>query len=99
MVKGGNGAKAARNSGRTAVAYYRTSSAASVGADKDTVQRQRDAVAAYAKAHGLEIVKEFYDAAVSGADPIDRRPGFVELLGHVHGNGAKVILIETANRF
>jgi len=28
--------------------------------------------------YGLEIVREFYDAAVSGADPIDRRPGFVE---------------------
>ena len=75
MTKGGNGAKAARNSGRTAVAYFRTSSAANVGADKDTVQRQRDAVTAYAEAHGLEIVREFHDAAVSGADPIDRRPG------------------------
>src|SRR4051812_44309167 len=68
MAKGGNGAKAAANSGRTAVAYFRTSSAANVGADKDTVQRQRDAVTAYAAAHGLTIVREFYDAAVSGAD-------------------------------
>jgi hypothetical protein len=32
-------------------------------------------VAAYAKAHGLMIVREFYDAAVSGADQIDQRPG------------------------
>src|SRR3954470_16283650 len=99
MVKGGNGAKAARNSGRTAVAYYRTSSAANVGADKDSVQRQRDTVAAYAKAHGLEIVREFYDAAVSGADPIDRRPGFVAMLEYVHGNGARTILVENASRF
>src|SRR3954452_22856580 len=58
-----------------AVAYYRTSSAANVGADKDSVQRQRDAVTTSAKGHGLEIVREFRDAAVSGADPIDRRPG------------------------
>ena len=36
MAKGGNGTKAAGNSSRTAVAYYRTSSAANVGADKDT---------------------------------------------------------------
>src|SRR3954466_11753185 len=82
MAKGGNGAKADRNSGRTAVAYFRTSSAANVGADKDSVQRQRDAVTAYAKAHGLEVVREFYDAAVSGADPIDQRPGFVEMLAY-----------------
>src|SRR3954470_19462495 len=96
MAKDGNGTKAARNSGRTAVAYFRTSSAANVGADKDSVQRQRDAVAAYAKAHGLEIVRDFYDAAVSGADPIDRRPGFVELLEYVHGDGARTILVEKA---
>src|SRR4051794_19290395 len=99
MTKGENGAKAARNSGRTAVAYYRTSSAANVGTDKDSLIRQREAVTAYAKAHGLEIVEEFYDAAVSGADPIDRRPGFVAMLEYVHGNGARTILVENASRF
>src|SRR3954453_16672500 len=98
MAKGGNGAKADQNS-RMAVAYYRTGSAANVGADKDSVQRQRDAVTAYAKTHGLEIVREFHDAAVSGADPIDRRPGFVELLEYVHGDGARTILVENASRF
>ena len=81
------------------VAYYRTSSAANAGVDKDSLARQRDAVMAYAKGHGLEIVREFYDAAVSGADPIDRRPGFVDMLAYIHGNGARTILIETANRF
>ena len=54
---------------------------------------------AYAKAHGLEIVREFHDAAVSGADPIDRRPGFVGLLAHLHGDGARAILVENAGRF
>jgi len=98
VAKRGNGAGADRNS-RTAVAYFRTSSAANVGAGKDTVRRQRDAVNAYAAAHGLTIVREFHDAAVSGADPIDRRPGFVELLAHVHGDGARAILVENASRF
>jgi DNA invertase Pin-like site-specific DNA recombinase len=98
VAKRGNGAGADRNS-RTAVAYFRTSSAANVGAGKDTVRRQRDAVNAYAEAHRLEIVREFHDAAVSGADPIDRRPGFVELLAHVHGDGARAILVENASRF
>jgi DNA invertase Pin-like site-specific DNA recombinase len=82
-----------------AVAYYRTSSAANVGADKDSLARQRAAVAAYAKARGLGIVREFDDAAVSGADPIDRRPGFVALLGYLHADGARTILVETASRF
>jgi len=83
----------------TAVAYYRTSSATNVGEGKDSLNRQRDAVLAYAKTHGVEIVKEFYDPAVSGADAIDTRPGFSELLNYVAGNGARMILVENASRF
>jgi DNA invertase Pin-like site-specific DNA recombinase len=82
-----------------AVAYFRTSSAANVGPDKDSLARQRAAVAAYAKAHRLDIVREFRDEAVSGADPIDRRPGFVAMLAHLHADGARTILVETAGRF
>src|SRR5690242_15045552 len=84
---------------RTAVAYYRSSPAANVSAGKDTVRRQRDAVSAYDAAHGLTIVREFHDVAVSGADPIDRRPGFVELLAYVHSDGARALLVENAGRF
>ena len=64
---------------RYAVAYLRTSSAANVGADKDSDKRQRTAIAAFAKAAGYELVDEYYDAAVSGADAIDKRPGFAEI--------------------
>ncbi|MFZ0852264.1 MAG: recombinase family protein [Hyphomicrobiaceae bacterium] len=53
-----------------AIAYLRTSSAANVCAgDSDT--RQRQAIAGYAKRAGFELVGEFYDAAVSGKDPIE----------------------------
>ncbi len=83
----------------TATAYYRTSSASNVGADKDSLKRQQEAVTAYAKAHGIEVVKEYYDAAVSGADPIDQRPGFSDMLAYLHGNGARIILVENASRF
>jgi DNA invertase Pin-like site-specific DNA recombinase len=82
-----------------AIAYFRTSSATNVGADKDSLARQRTAVAAYAKANKITIVAEFYDAAVSGADPIEARPGFLEMLGRITGNGVRCILVETANRF
>jgi hypothetical protein len=58
-----------------AVAYYRTSSAANVGTDKDSERRQREAVAIYAHGAKLEVVAEFYDAAVSGADAVDQRAG------------------------
>ena len=46
------------------VAYFRTSSAANVGEDKDSLSRQRAAVSAFANRHQYELVGEFYDAAV-----------------------------------
>ena len=82
-----------------AVAYLRTSSAANVGADKDSDKRQLAAINAFAKANGFEVVGTYYDAAVSGADPVTERPGFVEMLGRVVSDGAKTILVESPDRF
>ena len=82
-----------------AVAYLRTSSAANVGADKDSDKRQRAAIAAYAKSAGLEIVEEYYDEAISGADHVDTRPGFKAMLERLLANGVRTIVVETANRF
>ena len=84
---------------KTAVAYFRTSSATNSGEGKDSERRQREAVTAYAKRNGIEVVREYYDAAVSGADPIDSREGFTSMLAYMAGNGAKIILIENASRF
>jgi DNA invertase Pin-like site-specific DNA recombinase len=84
---------------KSAVAYLRTSSAANVGADKDSEKRQLAAIEAYAKMAGFRIVDTFYDAAVSGADPVHMRPGFAAMLKRIEGNGVRVILVETANRF
>ncbi len=83
----------------TCVAYFRTSSAANVGAEKDSLPRQQAAVRAYAKAHRLQIVHEFHDAAVSGADAVMDRAGFADMLGYLLGNGARVVLVENASRF
>jgi hypothetical protein len=58
-----------------AVAYYRTSSAANVGPDKDSQRRQAEAVEAFAKCRH-ELVEAFYDAAVELA-----------ALGHVRPSG------------
>ena len=82
-----------------AIAYLRTSSAANVGSDKDSDKRQRAAIAAFAKARGYQIVEEFYDAAVSGADPINERQGFKAMLDRIAGNGVRVILVESPDRF
>jgi DNA invertase Pin-like site-specific DNA recombinase len=77
----------------------RTSSAANTGADKDSEKRQRAAIEAYAKRAGLIIVEQFYDAAVSGADAIESRPGFSAMLTKLAGNGVRVVVVETASRF
>jgi DNA invertase Pin-like site-specific DNA recombinase len=81
------------------LAYYRTSSATNVGEDNDSLTRQRVAVERYATVAGFEIVEEFYDAAVSGADALDERPGFAEALRRIAANGVRTIIVETASRF
>src|ERR1700730_1545464 len=82
-----------------AVAYLRTSSAASVGADKDSEKRQRAAIEGFAKRSGFALVSEFNDPAVSGADPIETRPGFSALLDRIEGNGVRTVIVEDASRF
>ena len=82
-----------------AVAYLRTSSAANVGADKDSDKRQRAAIEAFSKRAGFTVVSEYYDAAVSGADHIDQRPGFVQMLQRLATNGARTIIVEFPDRF
>jgi DNA invertase Pin-like site-specific DNA recombinase len=84
---------------KPAIGYTRTSSAANVGPDKDSETRQRTAIEAYAKRAGYCIVEWFGDPAVSGTDPVDARPGFAAALERITGNGVRVIIVETANRF
>jgi DNA invertase Pin-like site-specific DNA recombinase len=79
---------------KPAMTYLRTSSAANVGADKDSDKRQRAAIEAYAQRAGFTIVDEYYDKAVSGADRVDARPGFREMLQRLATNGAKTIIVE-----
>jgi DNA invertase Pin-like site-specific DNA recombinase len=82
-----------------AVAYIRTSSAANVGTDKDSDKRQRSAIEGFAKRAGFVLVGEFSDPGVSGADPIETRPGFTALLDRIEGNGVRVVICEDASRF
>jgi DNA invertase Pin-like site-specific DNA recombinase len=82
----------------TAVAYFRTSSATNVGDDKDSQKRQREAVQQYAKRNRINIVGEFYDAAVSGVDLIEDRPGFSALLDQIEGNGVRTVIVEGIDR-
>jgi DNA invertase Pin-like site-specific DNA recombinase len=82
-----------------AVAYMRTSSAANVGPDKDSEKRQRAAIEGYANRAGLALVDWFYDAAISGSDHIETRPGFKAMLERIAGNGVRCIIVESPDRF
>jgi DNA invertase Pin-like site-specific DNA recombinase len=80
-----------------AVSYLRTSSQTNVGGDSD--KRQRQAIQAYAVANDIEIEQEYWDQAVSGADPVETRPGFAAMLDKLESNGVRVVLVEDASRF
>ena len=80
-----------------AVAYLRTSSATNTGPDKDSERRQREAIHAFAKREGFNLVGEFSDPGVSGADPIAERPGFGQLLDKIEGNGVRIVIVEDAS--
>ena len=67
--------------------------------DKDSRVRQELAVRGYASANDIEIVGEFYDAAIKGADAINARPGFAAMLERIAGNGVHTVIVESANRF
>jgi len=82
-----------------AVAYLRTSSASNVGAEKDSDKRQRAAIANYAHANKIEVVKEYYDAGVSGAMPLDDREAFSEMISYMKRCGISTILLENIGRF
>jgi DNA invertase Pin-like site-specific DNA recombinase len=84
-----------------AIAYMRTSSAANIGEGKDSDKRQRAAIEGYAKEAGYTIAEDdwFYDKVVKGADSITSRPGFAAMLARIAGNGVRVIIVESPDRF
>lgn len=70
--------KITRNDNNFAIAYYRFSSHAQSDA---SIQQQREAAKKYAEGHGLQIVKEYTDEAISGTT--DQRPGFQLMLAEI----------------
>jgi DNA invertase Pin-like site-specific DNA recombinase len=86
-----------RNELTKAISYLRTSSETNVGGD--TLERQRLAVAKYAKVSGYQVIAEYTDDGIKGADPVDQRPGFAAMLKHIAGNGVRTIIVETVSRF
>jgi DNA invertase Pin-like site-specific DNA recombinase len=82
-----------------AFAYLRTSSVTNAGEQKDSGTRQRRAIAAYAKAQGLEIAGEYYDIDTKGSEPVYLRSAFSQMLAVIASNGVRTIIVESASRF
>lgn len=66
------------NNNNFAVCYYRYSSHAQ---NDLSIEQQKEQAHAYAKAHGLKIIKEYEDRAISGRT--DDRPGFQLMLSEI----------------
>src|SRR5215207_6775388 len=84
---------------REAVAYLRTSSAANIGADKDSDRRHREAIQRFALRAGIKVVDEFYDPAVSGGDHVESPPRLHRHAQADRGERRRTIIVETASRF
>jgi hypothetical protein len=48
---------------------------------------------------GYVVEAEFYDAAMSGADAVTERPGFLARLQRIAGNGVRTVIVESPDRF
>lgn len=83
----------ARNDNNLAIAYYRSSSAAQSEA---SIAQQREQAHAYAEAQGYAIVKEYRDAARSGAP--DERPEFRQMLAKVGEVKPSVLILWKPDR-
>lgn len=70
--------KAKLNDNNLAIAYYRYSSHSQ---NEASIDQQRELAHAWADAHGLKIVREYEDAAISGTK--EDRPGFQQMLSEV----------------
>jgi DNA invertase Pin-like site-specific DNA recombinase len=79
---------------RKAYAYVRVSGKSQVKGDG--FLRQEKAIAEYAKAHGVRIIKVFREKGVSGG--LLDRPAFSDLMRALHGDGAREVLIERIDR-
>jgi DNA invertase Pin-like site-specific DNA recombinase len=78
----------------TAFAYLRVSGRSQIKGDG--FPRQRETVRAYAREHGIRIVKVFEEKGVGGATEWEDRPAWAEMVGAL--NGVKVVIIERLDR-
>jgi DNA invertase Pin-like site-specific DNA recombinase len=77
-------------------AYLRVSGRSQI--EGDGFERQERAIRAYAKVHGIKIIKVFKELGVSGTKDIASRPAFIAMMEALHGDGVKLVLVESLGR-
>jgi DNA invertase Pin-like site-specific DNA recombinase len=80
-----------------AFGYIRVSSAGQAAEDRDGYKRQEAAVRAWAKSHGVRIVRWFRESISGTTNPLER-PAFQEMLTALHSNGVKLVICEKYDR-
>ena len=80
-----------------AFSYLRVSGKGQV--DGDGFDRQREAIAKRCKISGIDVVREFIEAGISGTCDLDDRPALSELFAAIMANGVRVVIVERSDRF
>ena len=79
-----------------ALSYLRVSGKGQV--EGHGFERQREAIARYAKASHVDVVEEFRDEGVSGTKELVDRDGLAALIDRIESNGVRLVLVERADR-
>ena len=79
-----------------AFGYLRVSGKGQI--EGDGFPRQKAAIQAYAKAHGIRIVQWFEEQGVSGTKDLDNRPALQDMLVALMADGVRMVLIEKLDR-
>lgn len=82
-----------QNNNNYAIAYYRFSSHAQ---NETSIDQQREQAHLYAEKHGLTIIREYADKAISGTT--DERPGFQQMLSEVGKLKPAVLILWKTDR-
>lgn len=83
-----------RSSTKTIVGYVRVSTEDQANGP----EAQRAALEAFARSNGLELVAVHEDRGVSGASPVDKRPGLLAALEDVRSKKAFALLVARRDR-
>jgi len=81
---------------RKAFGYLRVSGRGQV--DGDGFPRQEAALRSYAKGNDIKLVRLFQEKGVSGTKELIDRPAFVAMMEALHGDGVKLVLVESLGR-